>query len=448
MMLGLGAALAGFFAMAATARAAPPEVPSPPATEVVRDAPPAAAAAAEALTLEQALAMARARNRNLTAERAKLLQAQANVDQAWAALFPTVAAQGRYTRNYKEFKFALPAGELLIQPVDQLDGVVSASAPLLVPAAYPALTAVKAGAEAADANFSVTETSVLVAVAQTFYAASIADEVVAARASNLQVAQATLANARTRFSAGTVTKVDVDRAEIAVVRAQQGEREALFAQQKTYRALATLILADRPFRVRVAPVVPEPHDERDLPAALELRPEFRAIEATLRSADEQRKAQAWRWAPSLSAFGNARRFNYDNFARDRYSWAVGAQLDWVIYDGGTRDAQRHLAAAQATEAAARAEALRDTIRDELADGKRQLDTKRRGVEAAERSVTLARETLDLVRVQYEAGSVIQLDLLQAQDALVASQEALAQAHYDFAAAELALRRAAGTFPGK
>ena len=53
-----------------------------------------------------------------------------------------------------------------------------------------------------------------------------------------------------------------------------------------------------------------------------------------------------------------------------------------------------------------------------------------------------------MRTQYEAGSVTQVDLLQAQDSLVAAQEAIAQAHYDVAIADLTLRRAVGTFPGK
>jgi outer membrane protein TolC len=126
---------------------------------------------------------------------------------------------------------------------------------------------------------------------------------------------------------------------------------------------------------------------------------------------------------------------------------LGAQLDWVLYDGGTRDAQRHLAAAQAAEAQARAQALRDDVRDDLADGREQLDTKQRALETAERSVALARETLALVRIQYQAGSVTQVDLLQAQDALAATQEAQAQARYEVALADLGLRRAAGTFPG-
>jgi outer membrane protein TolC len=321
--------------------------------------------------------------------------------------------------------------------------------PLIAPPAYPALEAVKSNVRAAEANFEVSEDQVLFSVAQTFYAAGIADEVLIARRSSVDVARATLENARTRKEAGTVTKVDVDRAELALVRAEQQEREAITARDQTYRALATLIQADGAFHVSIPrAAAPYQVDGQSLDMALHLRPEFRAFEQTARSADQQRRAYFWRWAPTLSAFGLARAFNYVNFAGNQYTWAVGAQLDWVIYDGGTRDAQRHLAAAQADEALARADVLRDSISDDLVNGSKTLTTKQKAVETAERSVALAHETLDLVRTQYEAGSVTQVDLLQAQDSLVAVQESLAQAHYDVAVADLTLRRAVGTFPGK
>ncbi len=43
--------------------------------------------------------MARKRNRSLFVERARLAQAQTNIESAWAALFPTITAQGKYTHN-------------------------------------------------------------------------------------------------------------------------------------------------------------------------------------------------------------------------------------------------------------------------------------------------------------------------------------------------------------
>ena len=149
--------------------------------------------------------------------------------------------------------------------------------------------------------------------------------------------------------------------------------------------------------------------EQPLENVLQLRPEFHALELSAAAADLQAKTDAWKWSPSISGFGNARKFNYDNFNRDRDSWAVGLQLDWVIFDGGNRDAQRHLANAQMDEALARVEVLKDSVRDDLMNQRSLVDTKRQGVFAAVRAVELAKETIELVRTQYEAGTVTQVD---------------------------------------
>jgi outer membrane protein TolC len=233
-----------------------------------------------------------------------------------------------------------------------------------------------------------------------------------------------------------------------LVRAEQAAREARFAQDQTYRALATLIQPSRGLKVRAVASAPKQDEPTDLESVLRLRPEFRALQQSVRTAVAQEKAYAWRWSPSLSAFGNVRAFNYDNFAREQHSWAVGAQLDWILYDAGVRDVQRRIARTQAEEAVAQSSVLRDTIADDLANSRDLLDTKRHAQKAAERSVDLAMETLRLVRTQYEAGTASQIDLLQAQDGLVAAKESLAQAHFEVAVADLTLRRAAGNFPGR
>ncbi|HVV51829.1 MAG TPA: TolC family protein [Polyangia bacterium] len=387
--------------------------------------------------------------------------AHTNIEQAWSALFPTVTAQGKYTHNYKNAvldfgallnAYALKPGAMsppdlqaTILKQEQLDGQVNASTPLLAPAAYPALDAVKKGYAASEAGYQTTEDAVLYSVAQTFYAAAAADEVLVVRRSAIGVAKATLDNAQTRFAAGTVTKVDVDRAELALVRAQQAELDGRYAQEQSYRALATLTQAGGTFKVQPPESLP-PEDAGDLDLALHLRPEFRGFVLSAQSADAQSRAYGWKWAPTLSAFGNAHLGNYVGFTGDKFSWAVGAQLDWTLFDGGTRDAQRHLAAAQAAQAQAQAAALSDSIRDDLANNRSLLDTRRQAVQAAQRGADLAAETLDLVRSQYEAGTITQVDLLQAQDNLVIAQESLASARFDVAIADLALRRTAGTFP--
>jgi outer membrane protein TolC len=441
------------------------------------------------ITLDDALALARTHNRDLRAARERVVEAEAGIAQARAALLPTVSAQGKYTRNYKEVDFdaiafsqptfdvadairgattnpaeaaairsavdrdrALLAGQptVVIQKLNQLDGTVNAAVPLVAPPAYYGLSAAQSSRDATTAGFRVTETGVLLSVAQAYYAAAGTDELVVARQDAVKVATETFDVARARVAAELANQVESTRAETALVRAQQDLAEAENRRGQAYRALATLIGTHEPIAVQAPPTLPdEPGPvEALVGAARTRRPEIAAERATIAAADASAKAGAWRWSPVLSAFGFVHDGNYTGFSGDKYAWAVGLQLDWLLYDGGARDAQRHIAVAQRREAEARLDLLADTVSDEVANARGTLETSRKGVGAAQRAVELARETLRLVRAQYEAGTAKQLDVLQAQDVLVGAEVALAQAHFDVALADLQLRRAAGEFPGR
>lgn len=439
------------------------------------------------LTLDDAIGLARAHNRDLRAARERIAIANAGVEQARAALLPTVAAQGKYTHNYKEVDFDV--GSLLgptlglaeairtttnnpaeataiqtfqsqtnaglvgqppvvIQKQEELDGMVSASVPLIVPSTYFALSAAKRNLDASEATYQVNEASVLVSAAQAYFAAAGTDELVVARRDAVTVATETFDVAKARVAAELANKVESTRAETALVRAQQDLAEAENTRAAAYRALATLIGTREPITVHAADTLPAEPGALDalVGEAQAQRPELSAQRATIAAAEATARASTWRWSPSLSAFGNVRLQNYAGFSGDKYAWAVGLQLDWVVFDGGVRDAQRHLADAQRREAEARLELIGDSVSDEVANAHGSLETKRKGVGSAQRAVELARETLRLVRAQYEAGAAKQLDVLQAQDVLVAAEVGLAQAHFDVALADLQLRRAAGEFP--
>jgi outer membrane protein TolC len=397
--------------------------------------------------------MARKNNRELAGARARLEQAEAGVEQARAALLPQLAGQGRYTHNYKGVAFNLPAGfgtggPIVIQKEEQLDVQATLTVPLVAPAMYPSLSSARHMADSAKATFDVSETTILYQTAQTFFAAAGADELLAARQHAVEVAQKTLSDARARLEAGTVNRVEVTRAQAALVRARQAVVDAEALRDQTYRALGTLIGAKEPLRVSPAelPAAAPRAPSASLPEALHLRPEIVATEQQILAADAAAHAAGWRWAPTLSGFGNVRGFNYTGFSGDQYAWAVGLQLDWQLYDGGARDAQRYQAAAQRREAESRLDLLRETVGDEIANASQQLATRHLALEAAEQQLDLARETLELVRVQHEAGTATQLDLLTAQDALVAAEVGRAQGRFDVQLADLALARAAGTFP--
>jgi outer membrane protein TolC len=318
---------------------------------------------------------------------------------------------------------------------------------------------------------------VLLAVAQAYYAAAGTEELSQARADAVTVATQTLRDARARAQAGAATNVEVLRAEVALERATQDQTETDDTRAQASRALSTLLGTREPVRARPVSGAPAPEGlagpevrvtqqpgaapapgaaEAARPAdlgaapgaelvkqALRARPELRSTQLALEAAEERERAALWRWAPALSGFGNLQAANSLGFSGDAYAWAVGVQLDWQLYDGGLRDAQRRAARAQQLEAAARLELQRDTVADEVATDRRALDTRRRALDSATRSVQLSREALRLVRAQYESGKATQLDLLQAQDSLVLAQVAAAQARFGLALAALQLRRDTG-----
>jgi outer membrane protein TolC len=445
------------------------------------------ARAERVLSLDEALVIARSNNRDLKASRARLAQSATNIELAWAALLPQLGVQGKYTHNYKNvvldlsritgastglaeairststnpaevgaisrYEQSLQAAASniptpVIQKGEQLDLTANATVPLLVPYAYGALRAAKLTQRSNEAEFETTTATVMLSVAQAYFTAAGADELVVARRHAVEVATDTYETAKARVAAGFVNRVETTRAEVSLVRAGQDEAEAENARDAAYRSLATLLGSRERFHVQAERGMPPQQPPVALlrSTARRLRPEFPQYESAIAAANANASSNGWRWAPTVSAFGNGRLSNYAGFAGDKYAWAVGAELDWTLYDGGTRDAQRRRAEAEAQENVARLELLRDTVSDEVTNAAETLETKRRALDAALHALALSQETLRLIRAQYEAGTAQQLDVLAAQDSMVSSEVSVARAHFDLALADLELGRAAGTFP--
>jgi outer membrane protein TolC len=400
------------------------------------------------LTLDQTLALARENNRDLSAARERVAQAEADVTAARAQLLPSAALKGQYLRNDKAVAFDLGGQALTIQEQDVLSGSATVTVPLLVPPAYPAVAAAKHGRAASEATYEATTAGVLLATAQAYYAAAGTDELLSARREATTVTARTLRDAQTRLAAGAASPVEVTRAELAVVQAEQAVTEASDARARAYRGLATLVQLREPFTVTPGArdvVAPAAVDELTA-RALGTRPELRALREVVAARDSEVSSHAWRWAPVVAAFGTATQSSVAGLTGEESAWFGGVQLEWSLFDGGARDADRRRAASQRREAEVQLAQQRDAIADEIADGTRAVETKRSAVSAAQRGEGLADQSLAIVRTQYGAGSASQIELLQAQDALVGARVALAQARFDLAVADLQLRRSVGEFP--
>ncbi|HSN13888.1 MAG TPA: TolC family protein [Anaeromyxobacteraceae bacterium] len=408
------------------------------------------ARAERSLTLDDALTLARGKNRDLAAARERVVQADADVALALSKLMPTVGLKGSYVRNEKEVSLPLFGTLVTLQPLEVLSGSATVTVPLLVPPAYPGIAAARHGRAASGATLAATDAQVLLAVAQGYYAAAGADELLAARREATTVTTRTLEDARRRLDAGAASPVEVSRAELATVLAGQAVAEASDVRERTYRSLATLLQLPEPFSVAPAAyAVAAPAPIEELTArALRARPELRALQEAVEARAAQVAANDLRWAPAVAAFGTATTSSVAGLTGEKSAVAAGVQLEWALFDGGARIADRSRAASQRREAEVQLAQARDAIVDEISDRARGVETKRSALAAAERAKALAEQTLEAVRTQYGAGTATQIELLQAQDAVVGAGVALAQARFDLAVADLRLRRSTGEFPNR
>lgn len=422
-------------------------LPSQAAVPAAPEPPPVGTAQ---LTLGDALERARKNNRDLQAARERLRESHVDVARAFSALLPRISAQARYTYNYPEISAtyadsATSTTTVTLTPQHQIEGALAATVPLLQPAAYPTLDSARLAYKGQQQQLAVTEAQLLQSVAASFFAAAGAEGLERIRVHALEVSQETVLMSRQRLRQGVTNRLDVTRAELSVLKARQLLREAKDTRSAAYRVLANLVQLPGPFQV-VAPPEPaaEPRGADALVAqALHDRPELRVIQTTVQAAETEAKAHRWRWAPTLSAVGSLRLTNATGFTNQQVYAAGGAQLDWQIFDGLERDALRSGAQARAAGARLRLLQLRDTITADVRTAHEQLLSRQDGMEVARQTLRLAQEAAALVRLQHTAGTATQLELLMAQDQVVAAEVGVEQARFDLGLQSATLRHLLG-----
>ncbi len=436
--LGLIAGL--FLAQAAPEAPAAPEPPLPVAGPV--------------LTLNEALAAARARNLDLAQAREQLERSKELHVKAWSGYLPQVSASGSYTHN-SFGDVTIPAigapdgtPPTVITRQNQLVGQVQATQAIFAPQAMFGIAAARAGERLSAESFDAARRDILFGVAQAYYAAAGARQILAVQARQLALAEQHARDARVRQEAGTATKITVLRTEIDRSRAEQDLKRAQSSYASSRVALATLLdRKDAAFEVEIPPPPEAPAGETEVlvASALEQRPDVRAAAAAVDLAEKNRDVVIGRYFPSVSAFG---RYGYSNaagFSGDNTTWAVGLQLGWNLFDGflresDLRDERSRLREAESARAKVAIQAREDVVRAQL-----DLESARVNGQKAQEALDLAKENQRLVDWSYKAGAGTYLDVTDASTQLNLAELTLVSEELAADLAALRLLRAAGAF---
>jgi outer membrane protein TolC len=126
--------------------------------------------------------------------------------------------------------------------------------------------------------------------------------------------------------------------------------------------------------------------------------------------------------------------------------AIGAQLQWTLYDGGQARARAQQAKENAAIAENRFDQTRNQIRREVEQAFYNLQANEQNIDTARVAVEQGEESLRLARLRFQAGVGTQTDVINAQSALTQARGNLLTAIIDYNRSLAALQRAVSNLP--
>ncbi|MFW6112746.1 MAG: TolC family protein [Thermodesulfobacteriota bacterium] len=255
-----------------------------------------------------------------------------------------------------------------------------------------------------------------------------------------------------RFNTGAVIRADLLSADVHLARLTQEELSAAAQVKIAQSALATAIGMPE---VAARPLAPAPRAPAPLPGHLaelqELakakRPDLKRLALAARVARQELTKARMNFLPRLDV-----RAEYDLdqqyfLGSSADSYTVMAVMHLNLFEGLARLAREREARAQAAQAREQQRELVDHIRHQVTESVEHLKTAHARLEVGRTAVTQARESLRLIRLRYEEGLTIMVDLLSAEDAKKEAELNYLTALFDTHLAQAGLELALGTLTG-
>ena len=246
---------------------------------------------------------------------------------------------------------------------------------------------------------------------------------------------------------------DVLSAQVHLAKLTQEEMTAASRVQIARSALATVIglpeAGERP--LAPAPKGPAPLPPRldDLKqTAQEKRPDLKQLTLAARVAQQEYAKARLNYLPRLHVVAE---YDVDQrrlFGSSADSYTVMALLNFNLFNGLTDLAKVRETRAKETQARDLKRDLEDRVRHQVTEAILNLKTAQERLQAwPRRPVAQARESLRLIRLRYQSGLTILVDLLTAEDATKNAELSQVAARFDTYLAQAGLDLALGTISG-
>ena len=371
------------------------------------------------LSLAEAEAFAVKNNPQITIGKLRALAAQQYVRESRSGLMPT--AYLSLTAVDANPGSRLAAG-FLNNPVLFPRAAEGASVTQLVTdfgRATNLLSSSKYGAKAEDQNAAATRADILLAVDQAFYSVLDTKALVRVAEETVQARQTLVDKVQALTDAKLKSELDLSFAKVDLARA----RLLLLESRNNYQAsLATLsaILGypdEQSFQLveEISPIEPPPADAAPLiQQALQQRPEIKALQFEVESAQKFSNAEHDLWRPTVNALGVVGEAPVrDNHIPNWYG-AVGVNVNIPVFNGFLYNARAKAADLQAEADRQKLRDLQDNIARDVRNAWQDSNRAYERLSVTQQLLEQASLALDLAQARYNLGLGSIVEFTQAE----------------------------------
>ena len=424
------------------------------------------------LSLDQVEILAEVNNPDLKALASQVEQAQSNLRAKIALWYPQLGFNTTsfpfYTAGQQYSNGFTGTGQPIGTTLDsiwRMQAALQASWSLIDPTRTPQIAIARDQFEKAKNQYLIGLRDLRLQASIAYFDLQTADNQVQIGQEGVRASLVSLRDARARFQAGVATKLEVLEAETQLARDEQLLTNALLSgnpsqpgQAIARRDLAALL--DLPQDVTPTAADPArvigtwlPSLQESIVASFAFREELDQILLDISIANSSANAELGRVQPFLKIvnnFGFGRTYGYEfspSVVPSITGWnvdnAVGLNLNWTIYDGGSAQANYRGQKQKAQENRFLFAQRRNTIRAEVERSFYELDKNNRNILTTSREVISTRESLRLARLRFQAGVTTQREVVDTQRDLTQAEVRYSTAISDYNRALVELRRRTG-----
>ncbi len=318
--------------------------------------------------------------------------------------------------------------------------------------AYLGYQQAQLGHEEAGALVLSSRQQLLFRVTQAYFGLHLARETLGIVKKAVETARQHLNIAEERYRSGAVIQADVLSAQVHLAKITQEEITAESQVQVAQSALATLVgLPEIGSRVLAPPPrepAPLPDNLTDLQkTAQEKRPDLKRLALAARVAQQEYNKARLNYLPRVRLVAEYDVDQRHLFGSSPDSYTIMALMNFNLFNGLADLARVRESRAQEAQAQDLKQELEDRIRQQVTEAILSVKTAQARLQVARSAVAQARESLRLVRLRYQTGLTIMVDLLTTEDAAKDAELDQAAALFDTYLSQAGLELALGTISG-